>query len=294
MVRRGPAATPRRRTFHPARLSRAALSAMKFAMAPPDVIIPPAPSGNPNTSCANHRVRASSISVAAGPRRHPPTFAFRPAAKQVGRRARHRAGAGDVRHEARMPAVGGPVERHLAQVREERGVVHRLVGDGQRHGVVHLLGRPSAGDRHGGQPLQQLLPDVRRRIRERAGTRGSQSSSRMGAGRSTITRPPRRAGSTPPSSRAGRCPGRTPPPWRPPGSRGPGWPGASARAPPGGSVKSMLSSLAGRDRRRAGAEDVEPVVEGHELGRPLRRVGGVVHLRARPGRPPRARASPTR
>ena len=82
MVSRGPAATPRRRTFQPARLSRAALRAMKFAMAPPEAIIPPAPSGIPNTSCANQRVRASSISVAEGASRHAPMFAFSPAASR--------------------------------------------------------------------------------------------------------------------------------------------------------------------------------------------------------------------
>jgi hypothetical protein len=46
---------------------------VKFAIAPPDVIMPPAVAGSPNRE-ANQRVRWSSISVAAGEWRQPPRF----------------------------------------------------------------------------------------------------------------------------------------------------------------------------------------------------------------------------
>ena len=75
-------ARPSVRTFHPARWSRAVFRPTKFAMAPPDKTSPPAPSGNPNSSVANHRMRCSSISDAAGESCHPPTFALSPAASR--------------------------------------------------------------------------------------------------------------------------------------------------------------------------------------------------------------------
>ena len=78
----GPAATPSLRMSHPAFASRATFSAMKFAIAPPDVSAPPAVEGNPNTSCANQRANPSSISVAAGARRHPPAFPLSPDASR--------------------------------------------------------------------------------------------------------------------------------------------------------------------------------------------------------------------
>jgi hypothetical protein len=73
MVIVGRFAKPTSRTAHPAFTSLATFRAMKLAIAPPEVRRPPAEEGSPNWS-ANHRTRASSIWVAAGERRHPPTF----------------------------------------------------------------------------------------------------------------------------------------------------------------------------------------------------------------------------
>ena len=65
----GPApATPRSRTSTPSRWSRAHFSPTKLAIAPPVMIIPPAPSGSPKRE-ASQRVRWSSISAAPGPSR---------------------------------------------------------------------------------------------------------------------------------------------------------------------------------------------------------------------------------
>ena len=78
----GPAPTPSFRMSQPAFASRATFSAMKLAIAPPEVSAPPEPTGSPKISCANHRVNASSISVPDGARRHPPVFMFRPDASR--------------------------------------------------------------------------------------------------------------------------------------------------------------------------------------------------------------------
>ena len=60
--------TPCSRTAWPRLASRAHLSATKFAIAPPVMIIPPDPSGSPKRR-ASQRVRCSSISAAPGPSR---------------------------------------------------------------------------------------------------------------------------------------------------------------------------------------------------------------------------------
>ena len=64
----------------PARESRAIFRAIRFAIAPPDVKAPAAPSGMPNICWANHRVSAISISTADGASRQPPAFMLMPAA----------------------------------------------------------------------------------------------------------------------------------------------------------------------------------------------------------------------
>ena len=80
--RRMPAPRPPRRTSQPARWSRAAFSATKFAMAPPEMMSAARARRHAERLGANQRVRCSSISVAAGESSHPPTFMLSPAASR--------------------------------------------------------------------------------------------------------------------------------------------------------------------------------------------------------------------
>ncbi len=78
----GPALpTPALRTFRPSWWSRAAFSAVKFAIAPPDTSSPPAAGGSPKVD-TSQRMSERSISVAPGDSRQPPRFMFRPEASR--------------------------------------------------------------------------------------------------------------------------------------------------------------------------------------------------------------------
>ena len=199
---------------------------------------------------------------------------------QIRDRARDRARARDVRHEPRMPRQLGSFEDHLVQVREERVVGHGLVRHVERDRVVDLLGRPSARHRQLRETLEVLLPHVDRAVRER--TRALGIPVEVGDRRRTIGR----HGFTAPSRNHSAFIAR----------RKMSSPNASTMAPTwlscspiarsfssrrsGGSSKSIESLVARGDRRRARTEDVERVVDRHELVGPLLRVRRVVHLRA--------------
>ena len=163
----GPAATPSLRMSQPAFASRATFSAMKFAIAPPDVSAPPA-SGQ-----AEHVLREPAAIPARS--RSPPAEAPSPRVPVESGRQEirggpgHRPGAGDVGVEPRMPEVAGVVERDPAEVVEELVLGHGLVGHGDHDGVAHLLHSPGARDGEIPEPGQELLVDVRDAVGERAG-----------------------------------------------------------------------------------------------------------------------------
>ena len=121
---RSPAASmiPSRRMSPVARLSRAALSAVRLEVAPPLVIRPPAPCGSPNSS-AIHRIRWSSSSVAAGESTHAAHVGVESRRQQVGGGAGGGAGTRDVRQESRVSAQrrSGPTPSAASTARSARG-----------------------------------------------------------------------------------------------------------------------------------------------------------------------------
>jgi hypothetical protein len=123
------------------------------------MIIPPAPCGSPNRP-ASQRVRCSSISAGAGAEPVAAEVRVQPGGKQLCRRARHRAGADDVREERRVADVQRLLERQLAQVSNEVVDRHRLLRHRQRDGGRDRGGRELAVDRQLRQALQQLRPEV--------------------------------------------------------------------------------------------------------------------------------------
>ena len=133
-------------------------------------------------------------------------------------------------------------------------------------------GRHLVRDRQVAQPLQQLLVEVGGAIGERAGALRIPVEVahrlRPVGHRAPPCRLPPRPEATPRASPPEDVLAERPRPSPRPGSRAPRSRGASARAGPASSSTADAHLLAGRHRRRARAEDVEPVQLGHELGRP--------------------------
>ena len=250
-------------------------------MAPPEAIEPARALGHPE-HLGREPAHEGQLDLGGGGREPPPAeVRVQSRREQIGGRARHRARTGDVGHEPRMPdssTVRRPRRAGRRRARR-RPWARRERGSRRRRGPPSpSTGRTPAGRAGGrGAPARGRPSDRRTRARAPGPSRG-----RTGDGRSTVTVPsPRPAGTTRPSSLAGRCPRRTPstmpPTWLSCSSIA--WSFSSSRS--GGSEESIESSSRRGDGRRPGPEDVEPVVDRHELVRPLLGVGRVVHRGAR-------------
>ena len=280
----GPAATPSARMSQPALASRATLSAMRFAIAPPEVSAPPEPPGMPNISLREParerhldlggrrargatRRRSCSRPTRAGRRPHP--------ARCPPPRRRRRSADG---REAEYSKV---MRRRYSTSSRLR---HRVVGDVDDDPGSHLLGAAIVDD--GGSIAASRAPPRRcpatssTNARARAGSQSRSVTGSRALGHHACSAASLKHSAAIHSTHAvAERPRRGPRP----GSRAPGWPRTSDRARRREAGSRSRADRAGHGRRRAGQEHVEGLEPRQPDRRPLRRHGRVVQARARLG-----------